>query len=79
MYGIRKHRHRYQSAAAVALVAVGFTALPASARPDPGQPLGSPVATSESLCALSRVGAQFVRCDNLTGNGVAAPGWVPER
>ena len=29
-------------------------------------------------CALARVGTQLVRCDNLTGAGVAAPAWVPE-
>lgn len=29
-------------------------------------------------CELTRVGHQFVRCDNLTGEGVLAPNWVPE-
>ena len=29
-------------------------------------------------CPLRRVGTQFVRCDNLTGAGVQAPGSVPE-
>jgi hypothetical protein len=29
-------------------------------------------------CPLTRIGTQFVRCDNLTGAGVAAPRWVPE-
>lgn len=29
-------------------------------------------------CPLDRLGAQFVRCDNLTGAGVPAPPWVPE-
>ena len=27
----------------------------------------------------TRVGAQHVRCDDLTGNGVPAPGWVAQR
>jgi len=29
-------------------------------------------------CPLARVGVQLVRCDNLTGAGVAAAEWVPE-
>lgn len=72
-------KHRCQAAACAALVAIGLTALPASARPDKGDPLGTTAAVDEGRCALARVGTQFVRCDNLTGNGVAAPAWVPER
>lgn len=30
-------------------------------------------------CILERVARQYVRCDNLTGAGVPAPLWVPER
>jgi hypothetical protein len=30
-------------------------------------------------CSLQRVGTQYVRCDDNTGNGVPAPAWVPER
>lgn len=52
-------------------------AVPAAARPDAGPALErEPTSTS---CPLERVGTQFVRCDNLTGNGVSAPGWIPER
>jgi hypothetical protein len=73
-------KHRCQSAAVAALVAIGLTALPASARPDKGDPLDTTVVVDdEGACALARLGTQYVRCDNLTGNGVAAPAWVPER
>ncbi|MHC6230000.1 hypothetical protein ACX5I6_09905 [Arthrobacter sp. MMS24-T111] len=30
-------------------------------------------------CPLERIGTQLVRCDNLTGAGVAAPFWIPEQ
>jgi hypothetical protein len=30
-------------------------------------------------CPLRRVGPTYVRCDDLTGNGVAAPAWILER
>jgi hypothetical protein len=30
-------------------------------------------------CVLERVARQYVRCDNLTGAGVPAPLWVPNR
>jgi len=30
-------------------------------------------------CPLERVGEQFVRCDDLTGDGSPAPLWVPEQ
>jgi hypothetical protein len=79
MFTIQKHTFRHQLAAAAALVVIGLTALPATARPDPGEPLDAPVATQETNCALARVGTQFVKCDDLTGNGVAAPATVPER
>jgi hypothetical protein len=51
--------------------------LPAAARQDPG-----PAPTEDwqsAYCPLERVDTQFVACDNLTGNGVPAPSWVPER
>jgi len=75
-------RHRLALAAATVVAAVGLTALPASARQDPGSastPTTSSSTTDEGRCALRRIGTQFVRCDNLTGNGVAAPAWVLER
>jgi hypothetical protein len=67
---------------------VGSAAAPASARPWSGDSLPSQsVAASDNgttnpghgNCALRRVGTQLVRCDSLTGAGVAAPPWVPQR
>jgi hypothetical protein len=55
--------------------------VPATARPDSG-PLRQPAESFQAPfvhCPLERVGTQLVRCDNLTGAGVAAASWVPER
>ena len=49
---------------------------PASARPDPGPTTVTPIGASVHHCLLQRVGTQYVRCDDLTGNGVPAPTWV---
>ena len=66
------------SAAAVFLGIVLTTAAsPAGASLDPG-PAVERVSTSDS-CPLERVGTQFVRCDDLTGNGVPAPSFIPLR
>lgn len=75
-------RHLIAPASAAALVLlVGAT--PASARPDAGAPVASAASASTSTdsgrCPLERIGTQLVRCDNLTGNGVAAAGWVTAR
>ena len=43
----------------------------------PATPLDS--AGHADACLLQRVGTQFVRCDDLTGNGVTAPAYLPER
>ena len=79
------------SAAAALTVAiiVSTSASPASAIPWPGEPNESqPVHQMQAPCGssiswgtrrLERIGTQFVRGDDLTGAGVAAPGWVPER
>jgi hypothetical protein len=73
---------------ALAVASAVVVALPASARPDPGPTLDRQTSTAttsttapedEGRCPLRRVGTQYVRCDNLTGNGVAAPAWVLER
>lgn len=58
---------------------------PAYARLGPGGPIVdeqttlSTVTTDTSTCSLARIGTQLVRCDSLTGAGVEAPSWVPER
>ncbi len=64
---------------AVLLTAVGgLAAGPVSARPDPG-PSDAPEHSGSAQCPLTRVGTEYIRCDDNTGNGVPAPGWVPER
>jgi hypothetical protein len=62
--------------AAASLVAFGATT-PASARPEPA-PAAADVHFDPRHCPLTRLGTQFVRCDDLTGAGVSAPSWVPE-
>jgi hypothetical protein len=54
-----------------------------AAVPDPGSGTGLPassvpVASGSADRSLHRIGSQLVIGDNLTGNGVAAPCWVPE-
>lgn len=66
-------------ASAAALLAV-LAATPASARPEPA-PTPTPTVVQpadDDLCNLERVGMQFVRCDDLTGDGVPAPSYIPE-
>ncbi len=82
-------QHRLLTTTAAALFVVA-TAAPAMAVPIPGPPLGSGSAAgtvgvrtvtdhgTATTCPLSRVGTQLVRCDNLTGNGVEAPLWIPQ-
>ena len=60
-----------------ALTVVLLGAGPASARPDPDEPRAG--RGHADACFLERVGDQFVRCDDLTGNGVPAPAYIPER
>lgn len=66
--------------AAIAIIALGLlplTAATAVARQDVGERVAA--TTDPTKCTLTRVGAQYVRCDYLTGNDVPAPGWVPQR
>jgi hypothetical protein len=74
--------HRALAATAAALVTLGLNVGPSFASPDPGPPIApaTSVATSDGWgqCSITRVGDQYSACDNLTGNGVAAPAWVPE-
>jgi hypothetical protein len=69
---------RWSTAAAAAALLAGFAATTAAARPDPGPPRTTQLPSNTQECPLSRVGTQFVRCDNLTGAGVTAPVWIPE-
>lgn len=69
---------RWPAVAATALLLTSVAALPASARQDPGPTAGSSRSTAarQQTCPLTRLGAQLVRCDNLTGAGTPAPLWV---
>lgn len=71
------HQHRFISTTATALVLGAALVTPAAARQDAGPaPEQEPTSTS---CPLTRVGTQLVRCDDLTGNAVSAPLWIPQR
>ena len=67
---------RCSAAAATATLVAGLAAIPAAARPDPGEPI--PIRFSYANCPLNRIDTQLVRCDNLTGAGVTASASVPE-
>ena len=61
---------------AAALIVIGLGATPSLARPDPGNDIDRANHVGERV--LERVGTQRIRCDNLTGNGVPAPSYIPE-
>lgn len=61
------------AAAAIATLTLTLTAAPATARPDPGGATTQQLESDPSRCSLERVNRQLVRCDYLTGAGVAAP------
>lgn len=66
------------AAAALALALAGSS--PALAKPDPGGPLIEGQRTTDTkVCSLERIGTQLIRCESLTGAGVRAPAWIPER
>lgn len=64
-------------ATALTALALGTGAGPAGATQDAGPAVAR--VGHDGECFLQRVGTQYVRCDNHTGNGVPAPAWVPER
>lgn len=66
------------TAAAATMLLLGATAPSASARQDPGVVTIATIQTARHQCPLERVGTQYVKCDDLTGNGVLAPAWTPE-
>lgn len=85
MHHTQHHQHiqrpRVVLAIALTVPMLGATAT-AQARPDPGSAVS--VQTSQHFrtsdgCTLQRVDRQLVACDNLTGNNVPAPSWVPQR
>ena len=73
----RRHGLRAAILAVTALTVLGLGAAPATAQQDRGP--AAPRIGHEDECFLERVGTQYVRCDDNTGNGVPAPVWVPER
>jgi len=61
-------------------LALGTGAGPAAARQDAGPTVTHVGHVGHAgQCLLERVGTQYVRCDDNTGNGVPAPAWVRER
>lgn len=75
--------HRALAATATVLVTLVLGAGPSFASPEAGPPIVPATAAAPTddgdRCPLARVGDEYVGCDNLTGNGVQAPAWVPER
>jgi len=73
--------HRSTAVVTGTVILTAMVALPAYARPDAGaaRVSHSTPAADGGRCWLARVGTQFVRCDDLTGNGVSAPGFVSQR
>jgi hypothetical protein len=66
---------RSAAALLLGLIVTGPGAAAAVPEPGPTRPSGPPAAD----CPLGRVDHHLVRCDSLTGAGVPAPAWVPER
>jgi hypothetical protein len=66
------------AAAAAATFLAGLAAAPATARPDLGGLPTIRFSSYDQNCPLNRIDTQLMRCDNLTGAGVTAPGSVPE-
>jgi len=62
-----------------AILIVGGSVAPASAAQDPGVPSQPHASASNLNCLLTRIGDQYLRCDNFTGAGVPAPAWIPEQ
>ena len=61
--------------AALSLLSFCIVAGPATARQDSGATASR---ISQAHRSLARVGTQYVAGDDLTGNGVPAPAWIPE-
>ncbi|MEO6506110.1 MAG: hypothetical protein ABIW36_10430 [Terrimesophilobacter sp.] len=71
--------HPARRSAVIALSAILLAvSSPAVAQQDPGTASGPSPTQKSTHCPLTRVGTQFVRCDDLTGAGAPAPAFVPE-
>ena len=69
----RQTSRRILTAVALATVIPLTAGVSAQARPDAGPDR----APGNDHCELQRLGTQLVRCDDLTGNDVSAPLWIP--
>lgn len=80
MINLRPQRIAISSA--ILIMLAGTLAIPAAARPlepdRPGPTRTIAVSDSSLTCPLRRIDEQLVRCDNLTGAGVAAPLFISE-
>jgi hypothetical protein len=61
--------------AGLSILTVCLVTGPAAARQDSGP---TPPRIDQAHRVLARVGTQYVVGDDLTGNGVPAPAWIPE-
>jgi hypothetical protein len=78
---IKNSVSRIASTLALSAVLVGVGTLSAAARPADVHARLRPPAVAvvvDSNCPLRRLDRQLVRCDNLTGDGVSAPLFIPE-
>ena len=74
---INFRRWRIATAAAILTVLAGsVAACPFEPNPAPHRSIAFP--DSPRRCPLRRIDRRLVRCDNLTGAGVAAPLFIPE-
>lgn len=70
---------RFAGFVGTALLLALYVPASAMAKEDPGGPVTTLSETVGTDCALEGIGEQLVRCDSLTGAGVKAPEWVPQR
>jgi hypothetical protein len=75
MFQTQHRLARTTTIAGLSLLSLCLVAGPAAARQDAGP--GAPRINQEHR-VLARVGTQLVVGDDLTGNGVPAPSWIPQ-
>jgi len=73
-------RRRIATAAAILTMLASVAVPPAACPIEPNRAPHRSIAFPDSprRCPLRRIDRQLVRCDNLTGAGVAAPLFIPE-